>query len=68
MCFMLGNTVLGLLYEEFQEQVYEDSDLFFVSNKASVIDHLAPTYFLVYSVDLELHARSLFMQTYGRVD
>jgi hypothetical protein len=32
---------------------------FFVSNAASVLEHIAPTYFSVYSIELELHVGSV---------
>ena len=54
------------MYEDFQEQVYEDfkmkytrTPIFsFQSNEASVLDHFATIIFPVYSVEVELHVRS----------
>jgi hypothetical protein len=39
-CFALGNFVPELLFEDFQEQVFEEFEAFLVGNKASVLDQL----------------------------
>jgi hypothetical protein len=52
---------------EIQDQVYEDFKMkymrtlifLFQSNEPSVIEHIVPTYFTVYSVELELHEKSV---------
>jgi hypothetical protein len=54
-----------------QDQVYKDfkinymrTPIFsFQSNKESVLEHIAPTYFFVYSVELELHVRKCLNRT-----
>jgi hypothetical protein len=64
-CLSVREFILKLTYEDFQDQVYEDlktkhtRTLTFSlqSNEASVLEHIAPTYFSVYSVELELHVR-----------
>jgi hypothetical protein len=45
-CFALGNSLSEPLFEDFQEQVFEDSEVFFSGNKASVLDHFVPIVFL----------------------
>jgi hypothetical protein len=47
------------VYDDFQNEVYEDSDLFFQSNEASVLEHIAHIYFSIYFVELELHDRKI---------
>jgi hypothetical protein len=47
-----------LTYEDFQGEVYEDSDIFFQSNEESVLDQLCTYYIPLYFVELELHATS----------
>jgi hypothetical protein len=56
------------MYEDFQEQVYEDFKMkytrtltfSFQSNEASLLEHIAPTInFSTYSVELELHGRKV---------
>jgi hypothetical protein len=60
--------VLEPMYEDFQEQVYEDfkmkytrTPIFsFQSNEASHLEHVAPiVIFSLYSVELELHDRKV---------
>jgi hypothetical protein len=60
--------VLELMYEDFQEQVYEDFKmkytrtliLSFQSNEASHLEHFAPIVnFSIYSIELELHDRKV---------
>jgi hypothetical protein len=43
---------------DFQDQVYEDSDIFFCEQRASVLEHFAPIFF-IYSIELELHDRKV---------
>jgi hypothetical protein len=60
----LGEIILKLTYEYFQDEVYEDfkikctrSLIFsFQSNETSVLEHIAPIYFPIYSIDVVLHA------------
>jgi hypothetical protein len=40
MYFALGNSVLEPLFEDFQEQVFEEPEIFLVGNEASVLDQL----------------------------
>jgi hypothetical protein len=49
-CFALGNSVSEPLFEDFQEQVFEESDVFLVGYKASILDQLCTYYLSVYSV------------------
>jgi hypothetical protein len=59
----LGEFVLQLTYEEFQDEVCKDfktkytrNPFFsFQSNEASVLDHIVPTTFSINFVELELH-------------
>jgi hypothetical protein len=59
--------VLEPTYDDFQKQVYEDFKMkymrtpicSFQSNEASVLEHIAPTYFSVYSIELEFHVGSV---------
>jgi hypothetical protein len=59
----LGDFILGPTFEDFQDQVYEDFKtkhmrnliFSFQSNEACVPEQIAPTYFFVYSLELELH-------------
>ncbi len=60
--------ILKLMYEDFQEQVYEDFKMkytripifSFQSNEASLLEHIAPIInFSIYSVELELHDRKV---------
>jgi hypothetical protein len=61
---VLGEFVLKPMKEDFQDQVYEDfktrymkTPIFsFQSNEESVLEHIAPIYFPVYSVVVVLHA------------
>jgi hypothetical protein len=41
-CFMIGNVAPELLIEEFQDQTFEESQLFLRINKASHLEHVAP--------------------------
>jgi hypothetical protein len=66
-CLSVKRIVPGLMYEDFQEQVYEDFKMkymrtlifSFQSNEASVPDHIVPTTFSINSVELELHDRKV---------
>jgi hypothetical protein len=66
-CFSIKRIVPEPMYEDFQEQVYEDfkmkytrTPIFsFQSNEASVLDHIVPTTFSINSVELELHDREV---------
>jgi hypothetical protein len=66
-CLSIKRIVPELMYEDFQEQVYEDfkmkytrTPIFsFQSNEASVLDHIVPTTFSINSVELELHDRKV---------
>jgi hypothetical protein len=67
-CLSVKRIVPGPMYEDFQEQVYEDfkmkytrTSIFpFQSNEASHLEHVAPiVIFSIYSVELELHDRKV---------
>jgi hypothetical protein len=67
-CLSVKRIVLELMYEDFQEQVYEDfkmkytrTPIFsFHSNEASHLEHVAPIVnFSIYSIELELHDRKV---------
>jgi hypothetical protein len=67
-CLSVKRIVPGPMYEDFQEQVYEDfkmkytrTPIFsFQSNEASHLEHFAPIVnFSIYSVELELHDRKV---------
>jgi hypothetical protein len=63
----LGEFVLQLTYEDFQDQVYEDLKtkhtrtliFSFQSNEASVLEYIAPI-FSIYSIELEFHDKSVW--------
>jgi hypothetical protein len=65
-CLSVKRIILEPMYEDFQEQVYEDFKMkytrtlifSFQSNKVSALDHFAPITFPMYSVEIELHDRS----------
>jgi hypothetical protein len=67
----LGEFISKPACEDFQDQVYEDfkanhmrTPIFsFQSNEVRVLEHIAPTYFSVYSVELELHLRKCLNHT-----
>jgi hypothetical protein len=66
-CLSVKRIVPEPMYEDFQEQVYEDfkmkytrTPIFsFQSNEASVLDHIVPTTFSINYVELELHDRNV---------
>jgi hypothetical protein len=66
-CLSVKRIIPEPMYEDFQEQVYEDfkmkymrTPIFsFQSNETSVLDHIVPTTFSINSVELELHARKV---------
>jgi hypothetical protein len=67
-CLGIKRIVPEPMYEDFQEQVYEDFKMkytrtlifYFQSNEASHIEHFAPIVnFSVSSVELELHDRKV---------
>jgi hypothetical protein len=49
-CFALGNYVPEPLFEVFQEQVFEEPEVFLAGNKASVRDQLCTNHITVYYV------------------
>jgi hypothetical protein len=61
---VLGEIILKPTYEYFQDEVYEDfkikctrSLIFsFQRNETSVLEHIAPIYFPIYSIVVVLHA------------
>jgi hypothetical protein len=56
-CLVLGD--LSSEQQQFvgyQDQTYEDSDLFFCEQEASILEHIAPIYPPIYSVIVVLHA------------
>jgi hypothetical protein len=66
-CLSSKRIVPEPMYEDFQEQVYEDFKMkytrtlifSFQSNEASVLDHIVATTFSINSVELELHDRKI---------
>jgi hypothetical protein len=49
-----------LLFEDLQDQAFEESQLFFADQQASHLEHVAPIVnFSIYSVELELHDRKV---------
>jgi hypothetical protein len=67
-CLSVKRIVPELMYEDFQEQVYEDfktkytrTPIFsFQSNEASHLEHFVPIVnFSIHSVELELHDRKV---------
>jgi hypothetical protein len=66
-CLSVKRIVPEPMYEDFQEQVYEDfkmkytrTPIFsFQSNEASVLDYIVPITFSINSVELELHDRKV---------
>jgi hypothetical protein len=67
-CLSVKRIISKPMYEDFQEQVYEDfkmkymrTPIFsFQSNEASLLEHVAPIInFSIYSVELELHDRKV---------
>jgi hypothetical protein len=67
-CSSVKRIVPELMYEDFQEKVYEDfkmkytrTPIFsFQSNEASHLEHFAPTVNSpIYSIELELHDRKV---------
>jgi hypothetical protein len=48
--FVLGNSVPDPLFEDFQEQVFEEPKVSLAGNKASVLDQLCTYYCPVYSI------------------
>jgi hypothetical protein len=55
----LGKFVLKPVYEDFKMKYMRTPIFFFQSNEASVLEHIAPTYFSIYSVELESHDRNV---------
>jgi hypothetical protein len=67
-CLSINRIIVELMYEGFQEQVYEDfkrkytrTPIFsFQSNEASLLKHVAPIVnFSIYSIELEMHDRKI---------
>jgi hypothetical protein len=67
-CLSVKRIVSEPMYEDFQEQVYEDfkmkytrTPIFsFQSNESSHLEHVAPiVIFSIYSIELELHDRKV---------
>jgi hypothetical protein len=67
-CLSVKRIVSEPMYEDFQEQVYEDFKMMytrtpifsFQSNEASILEHVATMIiFSIYSVELELHDRKV---------
>jgi hypothetical protein len=57
---MIGNIAPEPFFEDFQDQAFEESQLFFAVNKASHLEHFAPiVIFSIYSVELELYGRKV---------
>jgi hypothetical protein len=45
------------VYEDFKSKYMRTLIFSFQSNEVSVLEHIEPTYFCVYSVEVELHVR-----------
>jgi hypothetical protein len=67
-CLSVKRIIAKPMYEDFQEQVYEDFKMkymrtlifSFQSNEASLLEHVAPIInFSIYYVKLELHDRKV---------
>jgi hypothetical protein len=65
-CLSIREFVSKPMYEDFKTKYTRISRLYMrtliyylVSNEASVLEHNAPTYFSVYSIELELHVGSV---------
>jgi hypothetical protein len=56
---MLGNVVPEPFFKEFQDQAFEESQLFFSDQQASYLEHIMPIFFSIYSIELELHDRKV---------
>jgi hypothetical protein len=57
---MIGNIAPEPFFEDFQDQAFEESQLFFAVNKASHLEHFAPiVIFSIYSIELELYGRKV---------
>jgi hypothetical protein len=64
----LGNAIPELFFEDFQDQAFEESQLFLAIKKVSYLEHIAPMIiFSIYSIELELHDRKVYLRTYIRV-
>jgi hypothetical protein len=64
----LGNAIPEPFFEDFQDQAFEESQLFLAIKKASYLEHIAPMIiFSIYSIELELHDRKVYLRTYIRV-
>jgi hypothetical protein len=58
--FTVGNVVSEPLFEDLQDQVFKESQLFFMVNKESHLEHVAPIVnFSMYSIELELQDRKV---------
>jgi hypothetical protein len=58
--FTVGNVVPEPLFEDLQDQGFEESQLFFVDQQGKSLEHVAPIInFSIYSVELELHDRKV---------
>jgi hypothetical protein len=53
--------------EDFQDQAFEESQLFLRTSKASYLENFAPIVIFNYSVELELHDRKVDLCTYVRI-
>jgi hypothetical protein len=66
-CLSIKRIVAESMYEDFQDQVYEDfkmkytrTPIFsFQSNEASVLEHFCAYIFSIYSIEVELHDRKV---------
>jgi hypothetical protein len=66
-CLSIKRIVAEPMYEDFQEQVYEDFKMkytrtlifSFQCNEASVLEHFCAYIFSIYSVEVELHDRKV---------
>jgi hypothetical protein len=65
-CFTLGNVVPEPFFEDFHDQAFEESQLFFVDQQGKL--HIAAiVIFSIYSIELELHYRKVYLCIYDRI-
>jgi hypothetical protein len=65
---MLGNAILETFFEDFHDQSSRSPRFPLRIWKASYLEHIAPIIiFSIYSVELELHDRKVYLRTFVRV-
>jgi hypothetical protein len=59
---MIGNVAPEPIFEDFLDQAFEESQLFFADQQGSHLEHFAPVViFSLYSVVLELHDTKVYV-------